>query len=126
MKIFVQIVSQRGRGGEEAAENRNYLACRMTDEVGEIIRVLQLVTYDEEDWSSDNIQVMKKTIANIDSKMQPAMDWLRDPEAVQAKDVLLKIKFSSLCSFSLKNGLYGMKSSMKKTPNRIKEKSIQI
>jgi len=83
MKIFVQIVSQRGRGGEEAAENRNYLACRMTDEVGEIIRVLQLVTYDEEDWSSDNIQVMKKTIANIDSKMQPAMDWLRDPEAVQ-------------------------------------------
>jgi hypothetical protein len=41
----------------QAAENRNYLAARMTEEVGEIIRVLQLVTYDEEEWSSDNIQV---------------------------------------------------------------------
>ena len=61
MKIFVQIVSQRGKGSEEAAENRNYLAVRMTDEISEVIRVLQLVTYDEEDWSSDNIQVMKKS-----------------------------------------------------------------
>ena len=83
MKIFVQIVSQRGKGIDEAAENRNYLACRMTDEVGEVIRVLQLVTYDEDEWSSDNIQVMRKTIANIDSRMQQAMDWLRDPMAVE-------------------------------------------
>ena len=28
-------------------------------------------------------QVMKKTIANIESKMQSAQDWLRDPTAVQ-------------------------------------------
>ena len=60
MKIYVQIVSHGGKGSEEAAENRNYLAARMTDEVGEVIRVLQLVTYDEEEWSSDNIQVRIK------------------------------------------------------------------
>ena len=60
MKIFVQIVSHGGKGSEEAAENRNYLVARMTDEVGEIIRVLQLVTYDEEEWSSDNIQVRQR------------------------------------------------------------------
>jgi len=83
MKIFIQIVTQGGKGNEEAAENRNYLASRMTDEVGEIVRVLQLVTYDEEEWSSDNIQVMKKTIGSIDGKMQGAQDWLRDPMAVQ-------------------------------------------
>jgi len=83
MKIFIQIVTQGGKGNEEAAENRNYLASRMTDEVGEIVRVLQLVTYDEEEWSSDNIQVMKKTIGSIDGKMQSAQDWLRDPMAVQ-------------------------------------------
>eukprot|EP00092_Neocalanus_flemingeri_P011035 GFUD01011880.1.p1 GENE.GFUD01011880.1~~GFUD01011880.1.p1 ORF type:complete len:1019 (-),score=248.98 GFUD01011880.1:807-3710(-) len=82
MKIFIQIITQGGKGNEEAAENRNYLASRMTDEVGEIIRVLQLVTYDEEEWSSDNIQVMKKTIGSIDGKMQGAQDWLRDPMAV--------------------------------------------
>jgi hypothetical protein len=29
----------------------------MTDEVGEIMRVLQLVTYDEDEWSGDNLQV---------------------------------------------------------------------
>ena len=29
------------------------------------------------------LQVMKKTIANIDSKLQTAQDWLRDPTAVQ-------------------------------------------
>ena len=82
MKIYVQIVSQRGKGAEEAAENRNYLASRMTDEVGEIIRVLQLVTYDEEEWSSDNLQVLKKTVASVEGKMQSAMDWLRDPMAM--------------------------------------------
>ena len=62
MKIFVQIVSHGGKGSEEAAENRNYLVARMTDEVGEIIRVLQLVTYDEEEWSSDNIQVRQRDV----------------------------------------------------------------
>jgi vinculin len=53
MKIFVQIQSERDQKGlAEAAENRNYLAQRMTDEVNEIIRVLQLTTYDEEEWDS--------------------------------------------------------------------------
>jgi len=79
MKIYIQILSQGGKGHEEAAENRNYLASRMTDEVGEIIRVLQLVTYDEEDWSSDNVQALRKTVGVIDSKMGAAQDWLRDP-----------------------------------------------
>jgi len=38
MKIYIHIVSQEGKGAEEAAENRNYLAKRMTDEINEIIR----------------------------------------------------------------------------------------
>ena len=33
MKIFIQILSQGGKGADEAGENRNYLASRMTDEV---------------------------------------------------------------------------------------------
>ena len=33
MKIFIQILSQEGKGTDEAIENRNYLAKRMTDEV---------------------------------------------------------------------------------------------
>lgn len=40
-----------GKGIEEAAENRNYLAQRMSDEINEIVRVLQLTTYDEDEWT---------------------------------------------------------------------------
>jgi len=49
-----------GKKVDEAAENRNYLAQRMTDEINEIIRVLQLTTYDEDEWEADNLTCMKK------------------------------------------------------------------
>lgn len=60
MKIYVQLVDQRKKT-DEAAENRNYLAHRMTDEINEIIRVLQLTTYDEDEWESDDVNRIKKT-----------------------------------------------------------------
>ncbi|XP_077549323.1 vinculin isoform X2 [Haemaphysalis longicornis] len=82
MKIFVQILAQSGKGVEEAAENRNYLALRMTEEINEIIRVLQLTTYDEEEWDADNLTVMKKAQNAISGKIQSAHDWLEDPTAV--------------------------------------------
>ncbi|XP_069941017.1 vinculin-like isoform X18 [Cherax quadricarinatus] len=83
MKIFIQIFHQGGKGIEEAAENRNYLAGRMTDEINEIIRVLQLTTYDEEEWDADNLTVMKKAFNAIDGKAQAAHDWLQDPTALR-------------------------------------------
>ena len=40
---FLQyIIIQGGKGDEEAGENRNYLATRMTEEVSEIIRCKNL------------------------------------------------------------------------------------
>ncbi|XP_066959691.1 vinculin isoform X1 [Macrobrachium rosenbergii] len=83
MKIFIQIFHQGGKGIEEAAENRNYLAGRMTDEINEIIRVLQLTTYDEEEWDADNLTVMKKSVNAIEGKAQAAHDWLQDPTALR-------------------------------------------
>lgn len=71
-----------GKGAGEAAENRNYLSSRMSEEVSEIIRVLQLVTYDEDEWDSDNLTVMKKNMGIIEGKMQTAHDWLNDPYAL--------------------------------------------
>jgi vinculin len=76
MKIFIHIIAQGGKGAEEAAENRNYLAQRMTDELNEIIRVLQLTTYDEEEWDADNLTVMKKAQNAIEGKVRAARDWL--------------------------------------------------
>ena len=54
-----------GKGAEEAGENRNYLSSRMSDEMSEIIRVLQLTTYDEDEWDSDNLTVMRKNMGII-------------------------------------------------------------
>lgn len=76
MKIYIHIVSQGGKGAEEAAENRNYLALRMTDEINEIIRVLQLTSYDEEQSDLDNLTVLKKLQNAIANKINAANDWL--------------------------------------------------
>ncbi|CAG9854434.1 unnamed protein product [Phyllotreta striolata] len=83
MKIYIHIVSQGGKGAEEAAENRNYLAQRMTDEINEIIRVLQLTSYDEEQSELDNLTVLKKLQNAISNKINAANDWLFDPNAVR-------------------------------------------
>jgi vinculin len=72
-----------GKGGDEAAMNRDYLGQRMTDELNEIIRVLQLTTYDEDEWDADNLTGMKRALQVIDSKMTTAYDWLRDPRALR-------------------------------------------
>ncbi|XP_056639647.1 vinculin isoform X9 [Diorhabda sublineata] len=83
MKIYIHIVSQGGKGAEEAAENRNYLCQRMTDEINEIIRVLQLTSYDEEQSDLDNLTVLKKLQNAIVNKINAANDWLFDPTAVR-------------------------------------------
>ncbi|XP_022661319.1 vinculin-like isoform X4 [Varroa jacobsoni] len=82
MKIYVQIQAQGGKGVEEAAENRNYLTHRMSEEINEIIRVLQLTTYDEDEWESDNLTGMKRLQNAIQGRIQYAHDWLDDPTAM--------------------------------------------
>ena len=83
MKVFILIVEQNGKGSDEAAENRNYLASRMSDEIQEMIRVLQLTTYDEDTSELDNLTVLKKIHNAINNKMEPAMEWLKNPYALR-------------------------------------------
>lgn len=83
MKIFIHIISQGGKGADEAAENRNYLTSRMTDELHEIIRVLQLTTYDEDEWEADQLTAMKRANNAIQSKIRTAKDWVEDPMALR-------------------------------------------
>lgn len=49
-----------GTGFAEAQNNRDFVVRKMSDEIHEIIRVLQLTTYDEEEWDADDLTVMKK------------------------------------------------------------------
>ncbi|XP_026474060.1 vinculin isoform X3 [Ctenocephalides felis] len=83
MKIYIHIMDQGGKGAEEASENRNYLSSRMSDEIHEIIRVLQLTTYDEDQSELDNLTVLKKLSNAIHTKMLTATDWLSDPRALR-------------------------------------------
>ncbi|XP_052862954.1 vinculin isoform X1 [Anopheles cruzii] len=83
MKVYILIAEQGGKGSEEAAENRNYLASRMSEEIQEIIRVLQLTTYDEDQSELDNLTVLKKIHNVINNKMEAANDWLRNPYALR-------------------------------------------
>lgn len=58
-----------GAGVTEAQSNRDYVIQKMSNEIHEIIRVLQLTTYDEEEWDADDITVMKK------AQVQSEISW---------------------------------------------------
>lgn len=80
MKIYIQLQSSNDTVAE-AITNRNYHTKRMSQEVQEIIRVLQLTTYDEDEWDSDSLTFMKRALGAMTSKIQAAHDWLEDPFA---------------------------------------------
>lgn len=52
IKIFVTTKSSRGGGIEEAERNRKFTFEKMSTEINEIIRVLQLTTWDEDAWAN--------------------------------------------------------------------------
>lgn len=52
IKIFVATKSSRGAGVEEAERNRRFTFEKMSAEISEIIRVLQLTTWDEDAWAN--------------------------------------------------------------------------
>lgn len=81
VKIFIT-AKETGSGFVEAQKNRDYVVQKMSDEIHEIIRVLQLTTYDEENWDADDLTVMKKAQSAIEGKLKQASDWLQDPAAL--------------------------------------------
>lgn len=52
VKIFVATKTSRGAGVEEAERNRKFTFEKMSAEIHEIIRVLQLTTWDEDAWAN--------------------------------------------------------------------------
>ncbi|KAG7272556.1 hypothetical protein CRUP_004731 [Coryphaenoides rupestris] len=79
IKIFVATKSSRGVGVEEAVRNRVFTFHKMSAEIHEIIRVLQLTTWDEDAWANKDMEAMKRSLALIESKMALAKAWLKDP-----------------------------------------------
>ncbi|KAL5006317.1 hypothetical protein ScPMuIL_015123 [Solemya velum] len=81
IKVYIT-AKQSGAGIRESQTNRDYVVHKMSDEIYEIIRVLQLTTYDEEEWDADDLAVMKKAQSTIQQKMKGGQDWLADPSAL--------------------------------------------
>nr|XP_057914910.1 vinculin-like isoform X2 [Doryrhamphus excisus] len=81
IKIFVATKSGRGAGVEEAERNRRFTFEKMSGEMNEIIRVLQLTTWDEDAWANKDMEALKRSLALIESKMNQAKSWLKDPYA---------------------------------------------
>ncbi|XP_056292240.1 vinculin-like isoform X1 [Pseudoliparis swirei] len=79
IKIFVATKSSRGAGVEEAERNRRFTFEKMSAEINEIIRVLQLTTWDEDAWANKDMEALKRCLALIESKMAQAKGWLKDP-----------------------------------------------
>uniref|UniRef100_A0A672KLT7 Vinculin n=1 Tax=Sinocyclocheilus grahami TaxID=75366 RepID=A0A672KLT7_SINGR len=52
IKIFVTTKCTKSHGVEEALKNRNYTFEKMSAEINEIIRVLQLTSWDEDAWAN--------------------------------------------------------------------------
>uniref|UniRef100_A0A8C1A7P0 Vinculin n=1 Tax=Cyprinus carpio carpio TaxID=630221 RepID=A0A8C1A7P0_CYPCA len=69
-------------GVEEALKNRNYTFEKMSAEINEIIRVLQLTSWDEDAWANKDTEAMRRALALIESKMGQAKGWLRDPNCL--------------------------------------------
>ncbi|OWK07868.1 VCL [Cervus elaphus hippelaphus] len=86
MKIFVTTKNSKNQGIEEALKNRNFTVEKMSAEINEIIRVLQLTSWDEDAWASKDTEAMKRALASIDSKLNQAKGWLRDPNASPGKE----------------------------------------
>ncbi|XP_030848750.1 vinculin isoform X6 [Strongylocentrotus purpuratus] len=81
IKIFVTTLQKGGAGRDEAQQNRNFIIGRMSHDVNEIIRILQLTSADDDDWSMDDLTIMKKSLLNITNQMNMAQTWLANSNA---------------------------------------------
>ncbi|XP_072534276.1 vinculin a isoform X1 [Salminus brasiliensis] len=82
IKIFVTTKCAKSQGVEEALKNRNYTFEKMSAEINEIIRVLQLTSWDEDAWANKDTEAMKRALALIEAKMNLAKGWLKDPNGL--------------------------------------------
>lgn len=68
MKIFVTTKNSKNQGIEEALKNRNFTVEKMSAEINEIIRVLQLTSWDEDAWAS-KVNVIRGGISKISKSL---------------------------------------------------------
>ena len=87
MKIFIQILNQEGKGTDEAIENRNYLAKRMTEEIAEVMRILEESTQTDGTTKIANgvngLNLTEMTFHEVSKKISQLLGGGGDPGASQ-------------------------------------------
>ncbi|XP_063047728.1 vinculin-like isoform X2 [Engraulis encrasicolus] len=115
IKISVTTRCGGGQGLEEAVRNREYTFTKMSQEITEIIRVLQLTSWDEDAWANKDMEAMKRALALIDAKMALAKAWLKDTNAMpgEAGEQALRVvldeagKVGELCAGKERRDILG-------------------
>lgn len=85
----ITLCSIGGQALKDAQTNRDYVVQEVSDEIHEIIRVLQLTTYDEEEWDADDITVMKR--AQVRKNYGGLAPWRPMPKDHPRKQTCLNI-----------------------------------
>ena len=62
IKNYQQQQNRNLNGLIQAEKNRNYIIKIIFEKINEIIRILQLTTYDEDEWLNDDITIMKQLL----------------------------------------------------------------
>ncbi|CAF0992993.1 unnamed protein product [Rotaria sp. Silwood1] len=70
----------------ESIENRDYVVNKMSDELGEIIRILQLITIDDvllNEFDEDEQHNLKKLLKTLGNRLYQAKNWLSNSQALE-------------------------------------------
>ncbi|CAF2517305.1 unnamed protein product [Rotaria sp. Silwood2] len=70
----------------ESIENRDYIVNKMSDELGEIIRILQLTTIDDvllNEFDEDEQHNLKKLLKTLGNRLYQAKNWLSNSQALE-------------------------------------------
>ncbi|KAM9364570.1 vinculin-like isoform 2-T2 [Pholidichthys leucotaenia] len=129
IKIFVTTKSSRGAGIEEAERNRRFTFEKMSAEINEIIRVLQLTTWDEDAWANKDMEALKRSLALIESKMAQAKSWLKDPHGQPGDmgEVALRVildeagKVGELCAGKERKDILGTNKALGQMTDQVAE-----
>lgn len=78
IKIGLLIGSEMTQELDCIKANKNYLIGRLEYEINEIIRILQLTTYDEDEWMGDDLTIRRQKLNNFETKLKTAFNWLAD------------------------------------------------
>jgi len=86
INVYINSKHTGGHTIVESIENRDYIVNKISDELGEIIRILQLVTIDDvllNEFDEDEQHNLKKLLKTLGNRLYQAKTWLSNSKATE-------------------------------------------